>query len=237
MLFKTMQKRILLLGASSAIAKVTNQLLQQQRHEVMGISTHTSENPDFQQFFQIESYTKAHLPAIEGPIDGLVYFPGTIILKPFARITEQDFLHDFHINALGAATSIQQYLPNLKAASAPASIVLLSSVAVAQGMSFHASIAMAKGAIEGLAKSLAAELAPSIRVNVVAPSLTATPLAEKLINNPEKLEASDKRHPLRRIGQPNDIAAAVSFLLSEESSWITGQILPVDGGMSSIRMM
>jgi NAD(P)-dependent dehydrogenase (short-subunit alcohol dehydrogenase family) len=146
-------------------------------------------------------------------------------------------LHDFHINALGAATSIQQYLPNLKAASAPASIVLLSSVAVAQGMSFHASIAMAKGAIEGLAKSLAAELAPSIRVNVVAPSLTATPLAEKLINNPEKLEASDKRHPLRRIGQPNDIAAAVSFLLSEESSWITGQILPVDGGMSSIRMM
>jgi NAD(P)-dependent dehydrogenase (short-subunit alcohol dehydrogenase family) len=115
--------------------------------------------------------------------------------------------------------------------------VFISTVAVAQGMNFHTSISMAKGAVEGLTLALAAELAPTIRVNAVAPSLTASPLADKLINSPEKLEASGKRHPLRRVGQPEDIAHAIHFLLGDQSSWITGQVLGVDGGMSSIRMM
>lgn len=232
-----MQKRIILLGASSAMAKATASLLQQRHHEVIAISTHENDTASYDKFFKVESYQKTHLPAIEGSIDGLVYFPGTINLKPFARITEQEFLLDFQINALGAVTALQQYLPNLKAANGTASVVLMSTVAVAQGMSFHASISMAKGAVEGLARSLAAELAPSIRVNVVAPSLTDTPLAERLVNSPEKLEASEKRHPLRRIGKPEDIGGVVQFLLSDQSSWITGQIIHADGGMSSLRMM
>jgi 3-oxoacyl-[acyl-carrier protein] reductase len=131
---------------------------------------------------------------------------------------------------------IQQYLSNLKSAGNP-SIVLMSTVAAAQGMTFHSSIAMAKGAIEGLALALAAELAPTMRVNAVAPSLTASPLADKLINSPEKLEASNKRHPLRRIGQPDDIANAVVFLLSDKAAWITGQVMHVDGGMSTVRTL
>jgi 3-oxoacyl-[acyl-carrier protein] reductase len=232
-----MQKRFLLIGASSAIAKASGILLKEQNHEVVAISTHDNTTQSYDRFFKIESYQKTFLPNIEGPIDGLVYFPGTITLKPFGRITEQEFLLDFQINALGAATVLQHYLPNLKAADGTASVVLMSTVAVAQGMSFHTSISMAKGAVEGLAKSLAAELAPSIRVNVVAPSLTETPLAERLINSPEKLEASEKRHPLRRIGKPEDIAGVVQFLLSDQASWITGQIIHVDGGMSSLRMM
>lgn len=232
-----MQKKIIILGASSAMAKASTNLLKQQNHEVIALSTHDDAPKFYDQFFKVESYQKAHLPSMDGPVDGLVYFPGTINLKPFARITEQEFLSDFQINALGAVAAIQHYLPNLKAANGTASVVLMSTVAVAQGMSFHSSISMAKGAVEGLAKSLAAELAPSIRINVVAPSLTETPLAERLINSPEKLEASEKRHPLRRIGKPEDIAGIVQFLLSDQASWVTGQIIHVDGGMSSLRMM
>ena len=153
------------------------------------------------------------------------------------RISEEEFLEEYKINALGAVSVVQRYLQNLKNAPPSPSIVFMSTVAVAQGMNFHTSISMAKGAIEGLTLALAAELAPTIRVNAVAPSLTASPLSEKLINSPEKLEASDKRHPMRRIGQPEDIAHAIQFLLSDQSSWMTGQILHVDGGMSTIRMV
>jgi 3-oxoacyl-[acyl-carrier protein] reductase len=158
-------------------------------------------------------------------------------LKPLHRTTEAEFLQEYRINALGAVAVVQQYLANLKSAAPTPSITLISTVAVAQGMTFHTSIAMAKGAIEGLTLALAAELAPTIRVNAVAPSLTASPLADKLINSPEKLEASNKRHPLRRVGQPEDIANAIHFLMGEKASWITGQILHVDGGMSSVRTL
>jgi 3-oxoacyl-[acyl-carrier protein] reductase len=186
--------------------------------------------------YQVTDYSKSSLPALDTPIHGLVYFPGTINLKPLHRTTEAEFLEEYRINALGAVGVIQQYLSNLKSAGNP-SIVLMSTVAAAQGMTFHSSIAMAKGAIEGLALALAAELAPTMRVNAVAPSLTASPLADKLINSPEKLEASNKRHPLRRIGQPDDIANAVVFLLSDKASWITGQVMHVDGGMSTVRTL
>lgn len=167
-------------------------------------------------------------------LDGLIYFPGSISLKPFHRLTAEDFLTDFRINCLGAASAIQSALPALKA-STSASIVLFSTVACAQGMPFHASIAAAKGALEGMAVSLAAELAPKIRVNVIAPSLTDTPLASSLLNSDAKREAAAKRHPLQQVGNPDDVAALAAFLLSDASRFITGQILRPDGGLSSIR--
>jgi NAD(P)-dependent dehydrogenase (short-subunit alcohol dehydrogenase family) len=178
--------------------------------------------------------TNDPLPEIEAALNGLVYCPGTINLKPFHRLTEADFLEDIRANLLGAVRVIQAYLPNLRA-SETSSIVLFSTVAVQTGMGFHASIAAAKGAIEGLTRSLAAEFAPSIRVNCIAPSLTRTPLAERLTNTQEKIDASAARHPLKRIGTPEDIAEAAAFLLSEGSSWITGQVIHIDGGIGDLR--
>ena len=171
-------------------------------------------------------------PIIDGPIDGLVYCPGSILLKPFKALRNEDFLNDFHINVLGAVKIIRNYLPQLLQAESP-SIILFSTVAAQTGMPFHSSIAAAKGAIEGLTKSLAAEFAPKIRVNAIAPSLTQTPLADKLLNAEAKLKAAEERHPLKRIGQPDDIADAALYLLN--ASWVTGQILHVDGGMSTLK--
>lgn len=168
-------------------------------------------------------------------LDGMIYFPGSISLKPFHRLKADDFLTDFRINCLGAVSAIQSALPALRAAESP-SIVLFSSVAVAQGMAFHASIAAAKGALEGLALSLAAELAPKIRVNVIAPSLTDTPLAAGLLGSEAKREAAAKRHPLQQIGNADEVAELAAFLLSDASKFMTGQILRPDGGLSSVRL-
>lgn len=168
-------------------------------------------------------------------IKGLVYCPGSIKLRPFNRLKESDFLADLQINFFGAVQAIQSCLPGLKKADAPASIVLFSTVAVGTGMPFHASIASAKGAVEGLTRSLAAEFAPKIRVNAIAPSLTDTQLAKMLLADEGKRSAAADRHPLKRIGMPGDIASAATFLLDDSSSWITGQVMSVDGGMSSLR--
>ncbi len=164
-------------------------------------------------------------------LDGMVYLPGTINLKPFRSLKMEDFQNDLDVNFLGAVRTLQWALPKLKEGS---SVVLFSTVAVARGMAFHASIAASKGAVEGFGKALAAELAPKIRVNIVAPSLTQTPLAERLLNSDAKIQASADRHPLKKIGTPGDIAATALFLLSEASQWITGQVLHVDGGLSAI---
>lgn len=172
--------------------------------------------------------------AVEGPIDGLAYLPGTIDLKPFHRFTDADLLRDLEVNYIGAARAIRCALPNLTEAQS-SSIVLFSTVAVQTGMPFHASIAGAKGAVEGLTRALAAELAPKIRVNCVAPSLTDTPLAEKLLNTDQKRDAAGERHPLKRHGRASDIAAAAEFLLADRSSWTTGQILHVDGGIGYLK--
>ncbi|MDQ2864504.1 MAG: SDR family oxidoreductase, partial [Bacteroidota bacterium] len=166
---------------------------------------------------------------------GLVYCPGSINLRPFERIKPADFETDYKLQVIGAIKLIQLALPRLKK-SGNASIVLFSTVAVQTGLPFHTQVAASKGAIEGLTKALAAELAPVIRVNCIAPSLIDTPLAAFLLNNEQKQEANALRHPLKRIGTTEDIANMAAFLLSQKSSWITGQILHVDGGMSSLKI-
>ena len=174
--------------------------------------------------------------ALPPTLDGMVYCPGSIRLRPLARLTEQEFVEDFQLNVLGAVKVIQACRKALRKAEAGASIVLFSTVAVQTGMPFHASVASAKGAVEGLTRSLAAEMAPHIRVNAVAPSMTDTPLAAALLADDAKRKAAADRHPLKRVGSPEDIASAAVFLLGEESSWITGQVVGVDGGMGPIRL-
>jgi 3-oxoacyl-[acyl-carrier protein] reductase len=229
-----MSNTYLFAGASSKTAIATKQILQNKNETVFGISTKKEEH-NYNRLYEVNSYEFGNFPDITEPLNGLVYFPGTINLKPFHRLTENDFVNDYKINALGAVAFIQKYLPNLKN-SPNRSIVLISSVAANTGMPFHSSIAMAKAAIEGLTKSLAAELAPSIRVNCIAPSLTNTVLGEKFLNTPEKIEASQKRNPLKKIGEPIDLANAIEFLLSEKSNWITGQVIAVDGGMNTLKL-
>ena len=168
-------------------------------------------------------------------IQGLAYCPGSIRLRPFHRLKEADFLADLQINLIGAVKAIQTCLSGLKKAENPSSIVLFSTVAVGTGMPFHASIASAKGALEGLTRSLAAEFAPKIRVNAIAPSLTDTRLANTLLSDDGKRSAAADRHPLKRFGNPEDIAAAATFLLEDSSSWVTGQVIAVDGGMGALR--
>ena len=179
---------------------------------------------------QTDTLDISKLPAV---IDGLVYCPGSINLRPFKGLKIETFESDLQINFLDMVKVVQTVLPQLTASN-QSSIVLFSSVAASMGMPFHTSVAAAKGAIEGFAKALAAEYAPKIRVNVIAPSLPNTPLADKFLNNETKQEKSAERHPLKRFGQPDDLAQMATFLLSEKSSWMSGQILHVDGGMSTL---
>jgi 3-oxoacyl-[acyl-carrier protein] reductase len=233
-----LNKNILIVGASSGVGLELVGLLNSEGANIYAASRHRSELwPENIHFVEMDVLTSTTaIPSfLPDKLHGLVYCVGNINLKPFGRLSETDFLDDFRLNVVGAALSIQQSLKSLKDSSS-ASIVLISSVAARSGMSFHASTAASKAAIEGLGISIAAELSSSqIRVNVVAPSLTDTPLASKLLNTDEKKEASAKRHPLGRYGSPKDISSAIAFLLSSESNWITGQIIPIDGGLSNLR--
>ena len=175
------------------------------------------------------------LGSLPETLQGLVYCPGTIRLKPFQRLTDADFTEDLDINLLGAVRVLQGCLTRLKKSPSGASIVFFSTVAVTAGMPFHASVASAKGALEGLTRSLAAELAPRVRVNALAPSLTDTPLAKDLLSTDEKRKAAADRHPLKRIGSAGEMAAMVLFLLSDAAAWMTGQIIHMDGGMAALR--
>lgn len=232
-------KNYLVIGAGKGIGLKTTELLKD-GNQVFAVTRNlTSELEATGVSVRILDVSKDSLDNLQGVPDelhGIVYSPGSINLKPFTRLTAQDFLNDFQQNVIGAVGLIQKFLPALKKAG-NSSVVLYSTVAVASGMPFHASVAASKGAVEGLARSLAAELASArIRVNVIAPSLTDTPLAGSLLNTPEKKEAAGKRHPLQRVGTAEDIARLTCFLLSDHSSWITGQVIGVDGGLGSLRV-
>jgi NAD(P)-dependent dehydrogenase (short-subunit alcohol dehydrogenase family) len=232
-------KNIIIVGAGKGIGLKTAQLLNNGNNLVTISRNSTVELEDLNTHFYKLDITKDSLDIlIDLPeqIDALIYCPGSINLKPFNRLSIQDFLKDFNQNVLGAVSIIQKALPNLKKANG-ASIVLFSSVAAKIGLPYHSSISTSKAAIEGLALSLAAELASfKIRVNVIAPSLIDTPLTSSLLNTIEKREASSKRHPLQRIGTAQEIAHLVSFLINDNSSWITGQIIGADGGMGSLKI-
>lgn len=178
----------------------------------------------------------APLPELPESIQGAVYCPGTVNLKSFRALSEDDFRRDWEVNLLGAVRFLKACQPKLSGADGrPASVVLFSTVAVGQGMPMHASVAAAKGAVEGLVRSIAAEWAPKIRVNAVAPALVDTPLVERMLSTPEKREAMSARYPMKRVGTAADAAALARFLLSDESGWMTGQVLGLDGGMSTVR--
>ena len=230
-------KNFLIIGGSSGIGNHLTSQIAIKNCVYATYNKHTpttSENEKISFHFLNVTDEQTDLSFLPEKLHGLVYCPGSIHLKPFARIEPEDFITDYRLNVIGAIRIIQHVLPKLKA-SGNATIVLFSTVAVQQGFNFHSMVAASKGAIEGLTKALAAELAPGIRVNCIAPSITETPLSASLLNTDAKKEANVSRHPLKRIGNPADIANMANFLLSEEASWITGQILAVDGGMSAIK--
>nr|MBK9651604.1 SDR family oxidoreductase [Bacteroidota bacterium] len=227
----------IVIGASSGIGKKVAQQLSTSGHQVYGTycknETHSEQNSLQYNYLNVldENLVMDFLPE---HITGVVYCPGSINLRPFERIKPDDFVTDYKLQVIGAIKVLQTVLPKLKK-SENASIVLFSTVAVQSGLAFHSQVAASKGAIEGLTKALAAEYAPLIRVNCIAPSLTDTPLAAALLNSEQKREANALRHPLKKIGTATDIANMAEFLLSEKASWITGQIFHVDGGMSTIK--
>lgn len=227
-------KHYVIVGASSGIGFELAKILSTSNNiTALSRSEKDVNNLSNTTFYSVDiSEENPNFPVLDKPIDGLIYCPGTINLKPFRSLRSEDYLNEWNINFLGAVKTIKHFLPQLQHAE-NSSIVLFSTVAVQTGMAFHASIAAAKGAVEGLTRSLAAEFAPKIRVNAVAPSLTNTPLADKLINAEAKLKSAEDRHPLKKIGTPNDIANAVQYLLN--ANWVTGQIISVDGGMSALR--
>lgn len=226
-------QQYLIIGGSSGIGQQLAMQLAEAGHSV--IATYNTHPPvtshpliGYHPLNVLEpDFTPDFLPAA---LDGMAYCPGSINLRPFERIKPADFEADYNLQVIGAIRVLQMAMPLLKQAS-QASVVLFSTVAVQSGLPFHTQVAASKGAIEGLTRALAAEYAPKVRVNCIAPSLTNTPLAAALLNTEQKVEANGQRHPMKRIGTPEDIANMAAFLLSEKASWITGQIMHVNGGL------
>ena len=233
-------KNILVVGASSGIGLATARLLHAGGATLFTASRHQPAElaalgaTHF--MYDATQPVGATFDALPDVLHGLAYCPGSIKLRPFERVPVEDFQADFELNVLGAVRTLQACVKRLKKAKGGGSVVLFSTVAAAVGMSFHTSIATAKAALEGLTRALAAEYAASgLRVNCLAPSLTDTPLAAALLNTPEKAEAGAKRHPLQRVGQPADLANMAAFLLSDQATFITGQVLAVDGGLGKLK--
>jgi Dehydrogenases with different specificities (related to short-chain alcohol dehydrogenases) len=228
-------KNILIIGGSSGIGLALSELLAPSNS--VYIASRSNEN--------LNGLNINHIPfdatteildtsIIPENLDGFVYCPGSINLRPFKGLSAEGFENDLQINVIGAIKSLKSVLGQLSN-SGNASVIFFSTVAVQTGMPFHSSVAVSKGAIEGLTRSLAAEFAPKIRVNAIAPSLVNTPLASKFLNNETKIQKANERHPLGRIGSAKEIAEAATFLLGSESSWMTGRVLQLDGGIGNLK--
>jgi len=231
-----MRKNILIVGGSSGIGLALVKQLQAD-HNII-VANRTNEGLDGLSVsyipYDVEN-DELDVSSLPETLHGMVYCPGTINLRPFKGIKPEVFSKDFSINVLGAVKTLQSVLGRLQNSETPSSVVFFSTVAVQTGMPFHTSVAAAKGALEGLSRSLAAELAPKIRFNVIAPSLVDTPLAGKFLNNDTKKSNAAARHPLQRVGRPEEIAQMTAFLLNDNSSWMTAQTLTIDGGIGSIK--
>lgn len=226
-------KNILVIGGSKGIGNaIVTSLLD--KHKVINISRTPPEQSHQNLTHHQCDVLKDDLPELEA-LDALIYCPGSINLKPISRLSLDDFRADFEINVLGAVKSIQKYLPVLKHGKSPA-ILLFSTVAAKLGMPFHASIATAKSGIEGLVKSLGAELAPTIRVNAIAPTVTDTTLASKLLRNDRMVDAMMERHPLKKFLNPEEVANMADFLISDKAASISGQIFEMDCGIVSFKI-
>lgn len=229
-------KNYVIIGGSSGIGKAIVDTLESEGDNILATyNLNHADDRDQVKYHKLD-VTSDSLDIENFPeeIHGIAYCPGSINLKPFHRLKEEDYISDFQLQVVGATKIIKQLLPRLKKAGS-ASIVLFSSVAVQSGFTFHAQVSISKGAIEGLTRALAAELSPSIRVNAIAPALTDTSLAGKLLSTPEKVQYHADKNPLKRVGSPQDIAEAAVYLLKDKSSWVTGQIMKVDGGFGSLR--
>lgn len=231
-----MKKNILIIGGSSGVGLALVKLLCKENNVIVASRTNEtiSDLPVSYLPFDVDK-DDLDINKIPDQLNGFVYCPGSINLRPFKGLKQEVFIQDFSINVLGAIKTLQAVQNNLQNSETPSSVVLFSTVAVRTGMPFHSSVATAKGALEGLARSLAAELAPKVRFNVIAPSLVDTRMAEKFLNNETKKTNAASRHPLQRVGNAKEIAQMAKFLISDESSWMTAQTLTIDGGIGSIK--
>lgn len=227
-------KNILLIGGSTGIGYELSQKLKEDNNIFISTRNQDKFNHPNIKTNELDLDKEFETDWLPEHLDGFIYLPGTINLRPFKGLKPSVFIEDFNINVMGCIKILQKVLPKIQAAENP-SIVMFSTVAVKIGMPFHSSVSSSKGAIEGLTRSLAAEFAPKIRVNAIAPSILDTPLAEKFLNSETKLENLRNRHPMKEIGSPEDISEVVKFLLEDNSKWMTGQIIPFDGGMSSVK--
>ena len=229
-------KNIFIVGGSSGIGLSLIKQISSKNNIYSASRNDNNLNEDTVQHIKYESVTDREIDTSILPekIDGFVYCPGSINLRPFKTLKIESFLEDYKINFLGAIKSLKIILP-LMQKSDNSSIVFFSTVAVSTGMPFHSSISSSKGAIEGLTRSLAAEFAPNIRVNSIAPSIVKTNLSEKFLNSDLKIEKASERHPLGRIGKVEEISKLAAYLLSDDSRWVTGQVINIDGGLGSIR--
>ncbi len=228
-------KNILIIGGSSGIGlALAEHLAPQNKVFIASRSGNAVQHLDIQHINFDATQDDLDTNQLPDELHGFIYCPGSINLRPFKGLKLEAFQSDFEINVLGAIRSLKSVLTHLSA-SGNAAIVLYSTVAVQTGMPFHSSVAASKGALEGLTRSLAAEFAPKIRVNAIAPSLVNTPLASKFLNNEAKMDKANERHPLGRVGTAKEIAQATTFLLGEESSWMTGRVLQLDGGIGNLK--